>query len=159
MTQDVRFDASAPNPIASSPKKNPPVHHRKTRHFDWCSGPHNPTKGEAALWMAVITQAMMDALSKATNSEARYHKHEAIRWLTGNGRNFITVCQLADVDPDYIRRKAKRTLASPVAWRAEAGKGKRYLERKAYRKALKTPKKPLPDEDAGRMVITGPWLA
>src|SRR5947208_1331494 len=94
-------------------------------------------RGETSLWVAVITQAMMDALSRCNNAEATYHKHEAIHWLTGNSRDFITVCLFAGLDPDYVRRKSKRALAAPRPWRAEAGKGKRYLERKVYRQNLK----------------------
>lgn len=112
-----------------SSKKSTPI-------FDWLHTSHNPVRGETALWVAVITQAMMDALSRARNSEAQYEKHEAIHWLTSNSRDFTTVCLFAGMDPDYVRRKAKRTLAAPIPWRAEAGKGKRYLERKAYRKRL-----------------------
>jgi len=102
--------------------------------FEWFGGPFNPVRGENALWVAVITQAMMDALSRCKNSEAAYHKHEATRWLMDNSKDFIMVCLLAGFDPGYIRRQAKRALIAPRPWRAEAGKGKRYLERKSYRK-------------------------
>jgi len=129
----------------------------KVKHFDWISDQNHQVRGETALWAAVITQAMMDALSKADNSEANYHKFEAINWLTGNSKNFITVCHHAGLDPDYVRRKAKRALSSPVAWRAEAGKGKRYHERKSYRKRLK-PTKDTEPSPTGCTIITGPWM-
>ena len=116
--------------LKSAPKHNP--------GFDSEPEKYNPVRGERALWAAVITQAMMDALSKSRNPEIQYHKHEAIRWLTGNSKDFQDVCLLADMDPDYVRRSAKRALVAPRAWRAEAGQGKRYHERKAYRQRLKT---------------------
>ena len=120
-----------------------------------------PVRGERALWVAVITQAIMDALSRANNSEARYYKNEAINWLTGNSKNFVSVCLNAGFDPDYIRRKAKRTLLQPKNWRAEAGKGKRYLERKEYRKRKKKPVShftaPISSIEETPTVIMGPW--
>lgn len=92
------------------------------------------------MWVAVITQAMMDALSRCKKAESIYQKHQAINWLTGNSMDFIDVCIAAAMNPDYVRRKAKQALTAPVAWRAEAGKGKRYLERKKYRSKIKNTK-------------------
>ena len=134
---------------------------KSKKSFSWAEGPHNPTKGEAALWLAVITQAMMDALSNAKNAEAAYYKHEAISWLTGNSKNFIDVCQMAGMDPAYIRKKAKKCLASPTQWRAAPGKGKRYQERRAYRLKVRKLAVELPEQvpeilDSGK-IIQGPW--
>lgn len=99
----------------------------------WLQEAYNTARGETALWVAVITQAMMDATSRCKKSESRYNKHEATYWLTGNSKDFIDVCLCAGMNPDYVRRKAKNVLSSSFAWRAEAGKGKRYHERKKYR--------------------------
>jgi len=126
---------------------------------DWLSDPNQPVRGEQALWVAVITQAMMDALSRAGSNEARYHKNEAVNWLTGNGRDFVTVCLQAGLDPNYVRRKAKRTLLNPQNWRADAGKGRRYEERKAYRKRKQLEKQSAPAAAAAEEahVICGHW--
>ncbi len=99
----------------------------------WLQDAYNTARGETALWVAVITQAMMDALSRCKKSESLYQKHEAICWLTSNSKDFIDVCLSAGMNPDYVRHKAKKVLAAPVPWRAEAGQGKRYQERKKYR--------------------------
>jgi hypothetical protein len=135
MTQDTELRKrqslkknNAISPLTKRAKKN---------YYDSLSDPFNPVRGEKALWVAVITQAMQDALNRATNAEALYHKHEATHWLTSNSKDFVTVCLFAGLDPDYVRRMAKRSLANPTLWRAEAGTGKRYQERKAYRKRLK----------------------
>lgn len=80
-------------------------------------------RGERALWRAVITQALMDAASNSRKAEARYHKHEALHWLSGRSEDFATVCQNAGLEPDYVRRMARRALASGCKWRAEAGAG------------------------------------
>jgi len=118
-------------PTSSKPLK---LKRTKIKYYDIFPERHDPVRGETAVWVAVITQALMDALSKSQNSEALHFKHEATTWLTSNSQNFIMVCTLAGFDPNYIRRKAKRALVSPKSWRAEAGKGNRYAERKAYRK-------------------------
>jgi hypothetical protein len=111
-------------------KKNTGCTLKNSWPFDSCT---NPVRGESAMWAAVITQALMDALSKARTTDSSYHKQEAIHWLTGNSNDFTTVCLLAGFDPDYVRKKAKRAIANPVPWRAEPGKGKRYHERREYR--------------------------
>lgn len=116
-----------------SPANSPNKKRKKTNSLVWLEEAYNVSRGETALWIAVITQAMMDALSRCKKSESLYHKHEATYWLTGNSKDFIDVCSAAGMDPDYVRLKAKRTLASPTPWRAEAGQGKRYQERKKYR--------------------------
>jgi hypothetical protein len=138
MTQDIvpHDRSTAPN-TSSAPSPRLKNKRKKQNSLIWLEEPYNRTRGEMALWVAVITQAMMDALSRARNAEAQYHKNEAIHWLTSNSKDFVMVCLCAGMDPDYVRRQAKRTLLKPVAWRAEAGKGKRYLERKAYRTSKK----------------------
>lgn len=128
---------------------------RKQKPFEWLEKDFNPTRGERALWVAVITQAMMDALSRSQNAEARFHKHEAINWITGNNPGFTLVCLLAGFDPSYIRRKCKRALIAPRPWRAEAGKGKRYIERKAYRERKKNEAE-AQKETQSAQIIMGP---
>jgi|GEM_PF-1550588 len=162
MTQDIHTDtAIQPSTLLPSPnKKLRPS--RKTTPFSWFDDPFNPVHGERSLWMAVITQAMMDALSKSSNKEAQYHKHEAIRWLSENSKDFIEVCLNAGFRPDEVRRKAKKALLNPSLWRAEAGKGKRYTERKIYRQKRKTLlqaqriQHPQPRE-LNSQIIMGPW--
>lgn len=152
--------------------KNSVKHHKphrakkKTQHIEWFAPPPCPVRGETALWTAVITQAMMDALTHANNAEALYYKNEAIHWLTSNSRDFNMVCQMAGKEPDEVRRKAKKALASPKPWRAEAGQGKRYLERKTYRQKMKTllkkgPGGPISSTNTkpSYPLIPGPWVS
>ena len=61
MTRDVSpFDTACATPSYTRKKT------RKKReprdHFEWYTEPHNPVRGEQTIWIAVITQAMMDAL-------------------------------------------------------------------------------------------------
>ena len=111
------------------------------------------------MWVAVITQAMMDALSRSKQAEARYYKQEAIHWLSDNSRDFVEVCLLAGLSPDYVRTKAKRAMVKPTSWRAAPGKGRRYLERKAYRKSLKkSPASESASPPVRAQVLIGPWV-
>lgn len=113
---------------------------KKNHNGLWLEEAHNTAKGEMALWVAVITQAMMDAQSRCKKAESQYHKHEAIRWLTSGSKDFTDVCLCAGLEPDYVRKKAKQAITSPSLWRAEAGKGSRYEERKKYRERIKKQK-------------------
>lgn len=78
---------------------------------------YDPIKAERALWSAVITQALMDAGSASKKPEAQHEKAKAIRWLLGNSEDFITVCQNADLDPHYVREKAKAAIDRGCIWR------------------------------------------
>jgi hypothetical protein len=47
-------------------------------------------------------------------------------------------CDDAGLDPDYVRQKAEKVAANGLPkWKAQAGKGPRYQERKAYRERVK----------------------
>lgn len=142
MTEYGHFENRRPafsNRLASSkalPRHSPP------RAGEWPGERERPAKahGEAALWAAVITQALMDALHRPTTAEATYFKHEATVWLTENNRDFRMVCECAGFDPGYVRRMAKRALTSPRKWRADPGHGPRYLERRESRQRIKEEK-------------------
>lgn len=125
MTQPLDAQKTSAKKTVRSKKKN--------RAYIWNESPYDSARCEKALWKAVITQALMDAQSRSSKAEDQYHKHEARRWLTSNGKDFRMVCLLAGEDPDYIRGCVKKVLASPRPWRAEAGFGQRYEQRKAYR--------------------------
>ncbi len=145
------------NKIKLPPAPNSPPNKKNNSNknsITWLQEAFNSARGETSLWVAVITQAMMDALSRSKKSEAVYHKHEAICWLTGNSRDFADVCLAAGMNPDYVRRKAKQVMAAPRPWRAEAGKGKRYLERKEYRRKqnLKQQEQQAVDDDQPKVI-------
>lgn len=126
----------------------------RKNHFFWLEEAYNTARGETSLWVAVITQAVVDSISKCNKKEAKYHKHEAINWLTGNSKDFNDVCIRAGMEPEYVRKKAKQIIASPTQWRAEAGKGKRYQERKKYREKKHTEKKNTSGKNTTSIVIS-----
>jgi hypothetical protein len=104
------------------------------RHWDWLCNVYQESEGVRRLWIAVITQAILDAISTKRRGEEVHYKHEAICWLTGGSKHFRIVCDYAGLEPNWVRRHAKRVIYDPHPWRAEPTKGKRYLERKEYRK-------------------------
>lgn len=148
-------------PTSTIPAPAPKKPTKKHKVTDWLHDHQLTIRGEKSLWIAVITQALMDALHRATTAESLYHKHEAIRWLSDNSRDFIDVCLNAGLDPDMVRRRAKRAISNPCAWRAAPGTGKRYHERRGYRERIKakqtteTPTRPAVPESA--IILYGPW--
>ena len=87
--------------------------------------PYNTARREQALWRAVIVQALMDASCGSKKQEAQQAKQEAIVWLRGNSKDFMTVCYYAGFEPDYVRRMVRDALERGCQWRALPGQGKR----------------------------------
>lgn len=73
-----------------------------------------------ALWRSVITQALMDAASNSQKRSKRINKVKALRWLQGNDEEFTIVCQLADLEPNYVRLKAAAAIARGCKWRNDS---------------------------------------
>ncbi len=98
---------------------------------DTCSDhqKQNPTRGEQALWRAVILQALEDAASNSAKVSERYHKTQALHWLNGTGKDFVLVCDYAGLDPEVIRKKIKQALSRGCKWRAEAGCGSKRTKK------------------------------
>lgn len=140
--------------IREKPKNKDKSRKSAANTSGWQDGPYDSTKGEEALWKAVIAQAMLDALTNNRKPEFIQYKHEAMHWLTGGSKDFFEVCERAGLDPDYVRIRAKKAFANPSAWRTEAGQSARYEERKAMRERKKLEKaKATP----ARQIIKGPW--
>src|ERR1700743_2937877 len=87
----------------------------------------------ARLWQMVILQAMQDALSRSTNLQETFDRNNALQWLTGETRDFYTVCDYAGMNPNYIRENAKKAIGNGVRIRREMGKAPDYEKRKKYR--------------------------
>ncbi len=81
-----------------------------------------------SLWRSVITQALMDAGSESKKSENKRAKHEAISWLLGGGEEFLTVCEMAEMCPDYVMRKAKEAIGRGCVWRKPSSVKKRKIK-------------------------------
>ena len=75
------------------------------------------TSAERTLFLAVILQALLDATQKDTNDlESSKYKREAILWFTTKygkkKEDFEYICELADVDSNYMRKVALEILTS-----------------------------------------------
>jgi len=58
---------------------------------------------EQRLWQAVVYRAAMDALNPTDSDEGLKAQREADVWLRRNSKDFRRVCNLAGIDPDFIR--------------------------------------------------------
>jgi hypothetical protein len=67
---------------------------------------------EIALFRAVVLRALSDATkSDGGSRDAIRERSHARDWLLGGSRDFREVCRFAELDPDYIREKAKALAA------------------------------------------------
>lgn len=75
---------------------------------------------ERAVWRAVIMQALSDAGNRSHKQENLKARREAIEWLTGFSEDFMLVCQLAGLEPDYVRERAQKAMEVGCTWRNDA---------------------------------------
>ena len=61
--------------------------------------PHN------LLWRAVIAQAFIDAKSKNKDRKYKYYRNKAVKWLDINNEDFLEVCVLAGLEPQFVLSK------------------------------------------------------
>ena len=65
---------------------------------EWFASAMEP---EQKLWMAVLEAALDDALM----NKDPYQKEKAQRWFREGGQNFRLVCDLANFDPSFVRKR------------------------------------------------------
>lgn len=70
--------------------------------------------GEVALWRAVLMQALLDAASGSLHSTPSADRANAIHWLLDDRHHFPLVCDLAALDPAYVRDKARAALSGTL---------------------------------------------
>ncbi|MDR2777153.1 MAG: hypothetical protein LBB24_00025 [Rickettsiales bacterium] len=61
---------------------------------------------EQSLWKAVVLQAFIDLKNNSRKKIANTHRVKAILWFNLNNRDFLTVCNFANLDPDYVWSRA-----------------------------------------------------
>ena len=71
----------------------------------------NETRGEIALWRAVLLQAFIDLKTKSKKHVKKPVKREAIKWFRVNKRDLMDVCVLADYDYNIVVKKAEEIMA------------------------------------------------
>lgn len=99
------------------------LHSSPNLSIDTSDQPSSIARGEQALWTAVITQALMDAASGSTKTDARKDKSRALTWLEAADLDFQDVCDLAGLDPSYVTHRAQGALERNCRWRLPAGQG------------------------------------
>lgn len=90
-----------------------------------------------ALARAKILQMLIDLGSRSKSKEAVNEKTMAECFILNNPKELNFWCDIAEMNPWDVKRKAKEILENGYTWRAEAGKGKRYEERLIYRQKIK----------------------
>lgn len=83
--------------------------------------------GTESIWRAVITQALQDMASQSSKNEARLARIAAENWL--HSADFIDVCVMADMSPDYVLYKIEQARIRGFRWRRQAGQGWRVQQR------------------------------
>lgn len=77
---------------------------------------NNNNCNESRLFIAIISQAVMDALNDLSHiNKNKYEKKEilknklsSIKWLTERNRDFDLICDYAGYNPEYLRMKFRR---------------------------------------------------
>lgn len=89
----------------------------------------NKINSEIALWKAVIMQSVLDLMSTSKRTEEVLAKKTAKSWLDKNNSNFLTVCQLADLEPGWVLKKIDFAIQNPRMWRRECDLKKYFLNK------------------------------
>lgn len=55
-----------------------------------------------SLWRAVILQALLDIKTGSDNLAANINKTKAILWINLNKKDFLDVCQRAELSPEKV---------------------------------------------------------
>lgn len=64
-----------------------------------------------ALWKAVVLQALLDLKSTSKKKMAKCARNQADKWINLYNKNFLRVCGLADLDPDYVISHKRKIIA------------------------------------------------
>ena len=74
------------------------------------SATHQERSPEFVLWQAVIAQAITDAKYNGLRKNYLECKRVAIAWFSNFSKDFKTICQYADIDPDYAYKKIQTAM-------------------------------------------------
>lgn len=78
-------------------------------------GHSNDLNGEGYLWRCVLAQAVRDLYCGEPK-----HRTEAIRWIAS--KDFVTVCDFANVEPNDMREQLKDLAGLPEMLARKYGK-------------------------------------
>ena len=72
---------------------------------------------ETKLWRAKISQAISDSLSQSSRTDLKVAKECARSWFSSNNSDFINVCFLAQLDPNYVLKHVNHALTNPSLYK------------------------------------------
>jgi hypothetical protein len=78
-----------------------------------------PPEAITALWRGVLAQHIMDAKSRSNQPEKLYYRNQALSFLFDDSKDFALVCELADLNPERVRKDLLAARARGFMWRAE----------------------------------------
>lgn len=122
MAQPQIFDT--PPPVKPLVPSGRPIHTgaapKAGTHRTGGPAPAEPQSSpERDLFLAVIERTLNDALGHALTGtrpqDAPAVRAEAVQWFTEAGRDFQLVCEMAEVDPEALRKVALRRIAEQAA--------------------------------------------
>lgn len=88
-------------------KKNNPIESCENDFHYKYSNDNLYYRGEIALWKAVILQALVDLQSNSRKKIANTYRIKALMWFNLKNEEFITVCNYAGLDPQYVYEKSR----------------------------------------------------
>lgn len=97
-------------------------------------------KSEISVWKAVIMQALLDCGTFSKKSSDRIEKERATEWFSVKNKDFVYVCSNADLDPEYVVKKAKNAMKTYCKWRNDVLKERRIKSRKNEKPGTKKEK-------------------
>ncbi len=84
---------------------------------------------EVALWRAVILQSILDRLTQSKRGSDIRARKNAKNWMNIENEDFLAVCAFAQLEPDFVLRKANSALVNQSNWRrrCDIGKGVQFI--------------------------------
>ncbi len=84
---------------------------------------------EIALWRAVILQSILDRLTQSKRGSDILARKNAKNWMKIDNEDFLAVCEFAQLEPDFVLRKANFALVNQSKWRrrCDIGKGSQFI--------------------------------
>ena len=83
----------------------------------YVNGSSNSSRGERSLWRAVIMQALIDSVSISKRTEKVLARESAIKWFDLSNQHFLSVCLMADLQPEYVIKKSKFAIQNYSQWK------------------------------------------
>lgn len=65
-------------------------------------------RNEIALWRAVILQCFVDLQNNSKKKIANTYRIKALMWFNLKNPDFLTVCDYAGLDPNYVYEKSRK---------------------------------------------------